>query len=394
MSPVGTRTITANQSPGRLQSAAHQYKQNRNTNKTEVEPPVPNQSSKPDKITTNTNKANIKNRPKDPTMLPAKHPPRPTPRRGFTLLELMIVIVIIAILAAFLLPAINSVRRRAVVAQVRSEISSIESAITNFRQEFGIEPPGSIRLYANSTPNGWTTTGATPRDEEIRIRSRAYIRQLWPQFDFSTAGGAGAFPGGQNKLDLNGAECLVFFLGGVRANATSPPIGFSKNPSTPFSSAGTNRLKPFFDFSPSRFVDLDQDGMNEYVDPIANQKAPYLYFDSNDGKNYDTWNDGTKTCNIDCYYDGFLNATAIAAPGWTSGNWMLRCYYTDAALTTPYMAKKFQIISPGFGGILASGPDEAYGNGGNFDSNTAANLAQTPDGDNITNFHPGTLSGE
>ena len=323
-------------------------------------------------------------------MFPAKHPPQPTPRRGFTLLELMIVIVIIAILAAFLLPAIGGVRRRAVVAQVRSEISSIESAITNFRQEFGIEPPGSIRLYA--TGSLWTTP-VTGRDEEIRIRSRAYIRQLWPQFDFSTAGGADPFPGSATQLDLNGAECLVFFLGGVRSSAGGA-IGFSKNPSTPFSSAGSNRLKPFFDFIPSRFVDMDQDGMNEYVDPIANQKAPYLYFDSNDGKNYETWNDGTKTCNVDCYHDGFLNATSIGTTGWTTGNWMLRCYYTDTSLTTPYMAKKFQIISPGFGGISASGPDTAYGNGGTFDPNAAANLAQTPDGDNITNFHPGTLSGE
>ena len=151
-------------------------------------------------------------------------------RRGFTLIEIMVVIVIIAILLSLLLPAISGARRRARVAQVRGEIGTLESAIASFRQEYGIEPPGSIRLFA--TPNGWNKTASTARDEAIRVASRAYIRQVWPQFDFNTTAG-GAF--WSTDKDLNGAECLVFFLGGVGdPNSGTTLIGFTKNPSIPF----------------------------------------------------------------------------------------------------------------------------------------------------------------
>ena len=62
--------------------------------------------------------------------------------------------------------------------------------------------------------------------------------------------------------------------------------------------------------------------------------------------------------------------------------------------SVPYMPKKYQIISPGFGGVSAATPDKAYGNGGFFDPKKSSDLLLTPDGDNITNFNPGTLSGE
>ncbi len=329
---------------------------------------------------------------------PPRHP------QGFTLIELLMVIVVLAILASLLLPAISGAQKRARVSQVRVEISAIESAVASFRAEFGVEPPGSIRLYATSS--GWTTTGATAAAEAIRVRSRAYIRQLWPQFDFtSTAGGAFW----TTDKDLNGAECLAFFLGGVSDSGTATrPNGFSKNPSQPFSQTGTNRVAPFFDFVPSRLVDKDGDGFWEYVDPIPSQSSPYLYFDSNDGQGYTTYAVGTAPtgdwCNIDCFQDGYNNASSFGSQTWANGNWMKYCYYTvfqntgtpttDISASVQYMPKKFQIISPGFGGIAAATPDVAYGTGGLFNPKMPTTLTLTPDGDNITNFNPGTLSGE
>lgn len=320
-------------------------------------------------------------------------------RRGFTLIEIMVVIVIIAVLLSLLLPAISGARRRARVAQVRGEIGTLESAIASFRTEFGIEPPGSIRLYA--TPSGWNTP-VSGRDEAIRVASRAYIRQVWPQFDFNTTAG-GAFWTGTK--DLNGAECLVFFLGGVSDPSSGTNlIGFSKNPSIPFAQSGASRIKPFFDFAPSRLVDKDGDQFPEYVDPIPSQTSPYLYFDSNDGRGYSTSSITNDWCNTDCYYDGFSGATSYGSSTWANGNWMKHPYFTSFAVTgaipariagsTPFMPKKYQIISPGFGGASAASPDKAYGIGGYFDPKKPTDLTLTPDGDNITNFHPGTLSGE
>ena len=325
-------------------------------------------------------------------------------RTAFTLIELLIVIAILGILASLLLPAIGGVRRRARVAQVKSEISTLESAIASFRAEFGIEPPGSIRLYAN-TPTGalnpWNVAGATTTDEAIRVRSRAYIRQLWPQFDFNTAGGASW----STSKDLNGAECLVFFLGGVSdPTVTGSALnGFSKSPSAPFSYTGLNRVKPYFDFNTARLVDKDGDLIPEYVDPLPSQSSPYVYFSSNDGRGYATAAIAADWCHTDCFRDGFLGSASWTSATWANGNWMQRLYLTalstsgtqaqQASNSVPFAPKKYQIISPGFGGIGAT-PDKAYGTGGLFDPKNTSGLSGTPDGDNITNFHSGTLSGE
>ena len=334
-------------------------------------------------------------------------------RSAFTLVELLIVIMILAILMSLLLPAINGVRRRARVAQVKSEISTLESAIASFKAEFGIEPPGSIRLYGTNPGGGtlsfWDIPGSTTTDEAIRVKSRAYIRQLWPQFDFvsKTSPGGATWTG---PKDLNGAECLVFFLGGVTDTTGSIPNGFSKSPTSPFSQAGTNRQKPFFDFVSARLVDKDADQMPEYLDPLPSQSSPYIYFSSNDGRAYATAT-GTNSsstadwCHTDCFQDGFRGSASNWAVGdWSNGNWMQHLYMTSvdttaatqalrAANSIPYAPKKYQIISPGFGGVGAT-PDRAYGTGGLFDPKNSSGLAGTADGDNITSFHSGTLSGE
>ena len=321
--------------------------------------------------------------------------PRPSRRGGFTLIEVLVVIVVITILMALLAPAIIRARRVAQIARVRSEISGLEAAIAGFKSEFGSEPPGSIRLYP--TGAGWNTAD-TGVNEIIRIRSRAYVKQLWPQFDFSTAGGA-TFTSVQN---LNGAECLVFFLGGVPDSATGTTLnGFSKSPTAPFSTGGNNRSGPFYQFAANRLVNKDGDAMFEFVDTLPSQSSPYLYFSANDGRGYQTFTGSTSWCNTDNFADGLAQNTTFAAPSWTNGNWMQRLYYSSytgtvggASSSVAWQPKKFQIISPGYGGAGAPSPDAAYGSGGLFDPKSTGSLAGTADGDNITNIHQSTLSGE
>ena len=69
--------------------------------------------------------------------LPAQH----TAKNGFTLLELLIVIVIIAVLMSLILPALSGVRRRANIVAVQTEMKQIEQALTTFENRFGNLPP-------------------------------------------------------------------------------------------------------------------------------------------------------------------------------------------------------------------------------------------------------------
>ena len=62
---------------------------------------------------------------------------------GFTLVELLVVIAIIAILAAMLMPAMNSVFRKAEVSQAQTEIKSIETAVKAFYTDYGKFPHGN-----------------------------------------------------------------------------------------------------------------------------------------------------------------------------------------------------------------------------------------------------------
>src|SRR5690348_15513627 len=103
--------------------------------------------------------------------------PAHRPRRAFTLIEVMVVIVILTILVALLLPAINRVRVNARIAQVKTEISSLESAIATFKTMYSVDPPSQLVIC--ETAANWTSTAAAVVD------SRAKIRQIWPQFDFT-----------------------------------------------------------------------------------------------------------------------------------------------------------------------------------------------------------------
>lgn len=77
-------------------------------------------------------------------------------RPGFTLIEMLTVVAVIAILVAMLFPAIGAVRKKADRAKAQAEANSIASAIKSYYTEYGKWPVaatsqgGADKVYTNN----------------------------------------------------------------------------------------------------------------------------------------------------------------------------------------------------------------------------------------------------
>ncbi|MBC8289642.1 MAG: type II secretion system protein [Planctomycetes bacterium] len=307
-------------------------------------------------------------------------------RTAFTLIEILVVLAILAILIGLLFPVLGGATKSARVMEVKSDMERLTSAITAFKLEFSVEPPGSLTL---SETGVWTAAAHSDLP-----RSRAELRKIFPDFTFVATDFNGD---GVNDpvVSLSGAECLVFFLGGMRDPTSGALDSFSTNPIAPFRTGGS-RFNTFYDFGVSgydtvagtwtgRLVDLDGDGFPELLDTIPGQLKPYLYFSTYGGKAYRTvaGNPGHPSITVTPAWHNPENYNS-ASPV----NGMPYPYYrtwnpASTGASVPHNKKSFQIISPGF--------DYAYGTGGPFNPDKSGSLLAKEDRDNIVNFHGGLL---
>jgi prepilin-type N-terminal cleavage/methylation domain-containing protein len=91
--------------------------------------------------------------------------------RGFTLVELLVVISIIAILISILLPALAKAKDLALRIQCASNLHQIGTALQEYANEFGMYPPGDTETY----PMGaFDNAGYTPPNGEPSSRTPAW----------------------------------------------------------------------------------------------------------------------------------------------------------------------------------------------------------------------------
>lgn len=77
-------------------------------------------------------------------------------RRGFTLVELLVVIGIIAVLIAILMPALNRARQQALTVKCASNLHNMGIAMTMYTQQYGAYP-GHASVVAGQTAAIWPT---------------------------------------------------------------------------------------------------------------------------------------------------------------------------------------------------------------------------------------------
>jgi prepilin-type N-terminal cleavage/methylation domain-containing protein len=88
-------------------------------------------------------------------------------KNGFTLIELIVVISVIALLAALAMPVFNSVTKHSIIQRAQSENQMIVTAIESYHSAYGFYPPSGTNflvnpLYYELVGTTTTNTGSGP----------------------------------------------------------------------------------------------------------------------------------------------------------------------------------------------------------------------------------------
>ena len=269
-------------------------------------------------------------------------------RRGFTLIEMLTVVIIIAILVSLTTAGVMMVYARSQVVQVGVEIAKLSQAITylSSRLVTTAPPPSDLRFPADSNSDVYK-----------------YVRKHWPRYNIAKlqADLTLLIPG-YDPNQYQPDKALVFWLSGIGPDTADP-----------FTGAGTKKGGYAFD------PELLQNGVY-YSSKTKQPGEEFLYFDYRAySKDYGAFQ-AYRTHNPEPYID---NNPA-------NGSYDVGENYTDTHpnsawdLNMPYNPATFQIIN--------AGPDRQLGTGR---ATAADGLPYTgADADNMTNFTKGNLLGD
>jgi prepilin-type N-terminal cleavage/methylation domain-containing protein len=174
---------------------------------------------------------------------------------AFTLIELLVVISIIAVLAAFTIPALQAVKRHQYLSQTQAEMGKLVAAIDSYHTAFGFYPPDNPanplvnQLYyeLEGTTNANVTTGDfrvtdNPSDE----LSAAQIQSAFGAGGFvncSKPGSGEDSAGGQNFLpELKPQQTAPYQVGGAKVTLLTASVA---GPDADYKPLGVLDLNPW-----------------------------------------------------------------------------------------------------------------------------------------------------
>ncbi len=285
-------------------------------------------------------------------------------RAGFTLVELLMVVLIVGILAGLIVPAVNialkSVRRRAIML----EVTTLADAIEKYRQKYGDYPPdgSSPTVMARHLRKAFPNIAPT----ELSIFSNAYGGV--PVANVSNGAPSGV---------MDPAEALVFFLGGFSDDPVFPitgvggPLFLTNSAGTQVNSSGTiarcqyntDRLNALFDFKANQLtidnttttVSSDESlyfgGANDCMPTYhpAGKKAPFVYFDSR------TYTFPAGSSLFFNYYSPTAEAMGVARP--YRSDMVDKKVPSTAAMANAY----YQFMNKSSFQLISAGLDDTYG---------------------------------
>lgn len=313
-------------------------------------------------------------------------------RKGFTLVEMLVVTIIISVLIALLLPAIAAAYRRARESTVTAELNSLSTALASYKATHGCYPPSRILLcedgnYFTKGPN----FTLTPTQTALIPRSISYLRKIYPRVQVNTYQTSQTFWydfNGDGVLSppviLQGHECLPFFLGGVPQQAGVGKwflSGFCTSPVNPFQSPSNavNRTKPDYDFDNGRLTDSDGNGFPSYLDSYGGPSDPgnIAYFSGYEGQGYDP--DDINLSEPDDALTYFTtNGVFPSGNDPTSSNASNTPGFASSPSPNPYLQSSINSTQASWWKaqtfqLFTSGRDREFGIGGSYDPNSTVN---------------------
>jgi prepilin-type N-terminal cleavage/methylation domain-containing protein/prepilin-type processing-associated H-X9-DG protein len=147
--------------------------------------------------------------------------------RGFTLVELLVVITIIGILIALLLPAVQAAREAARRMQCQNNLKQIALALHNYESSYGVLPPGGLALSSGgSYGTSWW----------VRILPYVEADNVAARYDYSQGGWLGSNPSAATLLrdqQFPFMYCPSSTLQRKVLNAAAGQVGYDQNVQSP-----------------------------------------------------------------------------------------------------------------------------------------------------------------